>query len=72
MKQKIIILILVFTLSLAGIVFWQEYSFRKNIELKSFDVCMKTIPSDILQDYRVLKDNIQLCKDLSKVEKISE
>jgi hypothetical protein len=66
MKQKIINSILAFIILLLAIIIWQEYSFRKNLDLKTFEVCINTVPSDILQDYELLKTNIGHCKDLLK------
>lgn len=64
MKNKITISIIALVLLLLTIVFWQEYSFKKNINLKIFEICIETVPSDILQDYEMLKVNIDHCKNL--------
>ncbi len=66
MKQKIINSILAFIVILLAIIIWEEYSFRKNLDLKTFEVCMNTVPSDVLQDYELLKANIEHCKNLLK------
>jgi len=66
MKQKVINSILAFIVILLAITVWQEYSFRKNLDLKIFEVCMNTVPSDTLQDLGVLKANVGHCKDLIK------
>jgi hypothetical protein len=64
MKKKITISVITLILLLLTIVFWQEYSFRKNLNLKIFEICMETVPSDILQDYEMLKINTDHCKNL--------
>lgn len=57
---------LAFILIIFSMILWQEYSFQKNMDLKIFVACMDSVPSAILQDYELLKNNIEHCKNLLK------
>lgn len=65
MKQKILLLLLGFILLIVAIIFWQEYSYKKSINLETFKKCMTKIPAD--QDWVTLQElNVPRCKEIAK------
>lgn len=57
-------MILVFVGIIFVIIFWQEYQFYKQVKLKTFELCMQSVPNDILQNYDSFKTNVGFCKKI--------
>lgn len=65
MNERIFTLIISFTILIVAIIFWEEYSFKKEVQLKIFEKCMMRVADD--QDYEILKEvNVPRCLEVSK------